>query len=100
MSSITAISEVPKVNGESEKRQDVELVLVIDKSGSMSGEKIKSVKETLLLLQKQMEFMPSTRHLHENAIKSNEILVFMFAAKKIMQESSFCPAVAHCHLVY
>lgn len=54
MSSITAISEVPKVNGESEKRQDVELVLVIDKSGSMSGEKIKSVKETLLLLQKQM----------------------------------------------
>ena len=39
MSSITAISEVPKVNGESEKRQDVELVLVIDKSGSMSGEK-------------------------------------------------------------
>ena len=54
MSSITAISEVPKVNGESEKRQDVELVLVIDKSGSMSGEKLKSVKETLLLLQKQM----------------------------------------------
>jgi len=54
MSSIKAIPEVPKINGESEKRQDVELVLVIDKSGSMSGEKIKSVKETLHLLQKQM----------------------------------------------
>jgi len=54
MSTIKAIANVPAVKGESEKRQNVELALVIDKSGSMNGAKIDSVKETLLLLQKQM----------------------------------------------
>ena len=54
MSSIKAIAEVPTGNGGGEKRQDIELALVIDKSGSMHGEKINSVRETLLLLQKQM----------------------------------------------
>ena len=37
MSSIKAIAEVPTGNGGGEKRQDIELALVIDKSGSMHG---------------------------------------------------------------
>lgn len=54
MSSIKAIAEVPADNRGGEKRQDIELALIIDKSGSMHGEKINSVRETLMLLQKQM----------------------------------------------
>jgi Mg-chelatase subunit ChlD len=33
-----------------DKRPSIDLICVIDKSGSMSGEKMKQVKETLLYL--------------------------------------------------